>query len=109
MPIFYNSNSSIVEIKNVNGTSRNERSSQGTSWKEFWKEKSKRTWPERCCNLDCENRRKEVELVGAHVQIDNGEKRQYIVPFCKDCNGQSSDNIFRVYKRMLVPVRDEDE
>lgn len=109
MPIFRSSDSSIVKVKNINGTSRNERSSQGTSWKEFWEEKSRRIWPEYCCNLDCENHKKKVELVGAHVQIVDDGKKQYIVPFCKECNGQSSDKIFRVYKRMLVPVRDEDE
>lgn len=51
------------------------------SWKEHWKKFSIKNWPSECSVKGCG---RNADL-GAHVHVV-GEKKEWIVPMCIDCN-----------------------
>ena len=92
-----------VKVKNLNGTSKTPKCTEGASWLEHWKNYmgySKGVCSrEGCC--------KEVE-VGGHVKMVNSQDNtEYIVPLCKDCNNLSSEKSYEVKESLLVPVSHE--
>lgn len=89
-------------VYNCNGTSDNSASAHDeTDWKVFWEHKTGKKFMF-CSNEFCFN----FAEVGAHVRIKNNGNKQYIVPFCKECNGLSSDKEIMVSDNDLVPVND---
>lgn len=84
--------------KNKGGTA--ERSCKCGSWKEHWLRFTGEEWPSWCSVVGCLN----TAEVGAHV-INPASDIEWIVPFCKDCNGQPTTTVFTLETGVnLVPA-----
>lgn len=79
-------------VKNLNGTSQKNPSSQYSCWLDFWEQKTKRS-----AGL-CAHCFDEPACVGAHVKLVNGTLT-YIVPLCHKCNKKTDE--FTVYKELV--------
>ena len=91
----------MVTVVNVGGSSEHERSTENLTWEQHWKRYSSENWPAKC--VCCGANPAEV---GGHVRIF-GERKQYIVPMCKQCNGKPAGHEFpNVDRKWLVPVVD---
>ena len=94
----------MVEVKNINGTSK-ERFSKPkgfSSWLDYWKSESIFSIPMFCACDKCIN---DVN-VGAHVRKTNEDNKWYIVPLCYKCNKKTEP--FKVDENLLVEVNKED-
>lgn len=93
-----------VSLNNAHGSSRNETSPDGGSWREFWEHRNKNGWPKKC--ICCgEN----PATLGGHVTIVGQGQKQYIVPMCPDCNNKPRAEFRNIDKSWLVPVVDDDK
>lgn len=94
----------MIEVKNINGTSKDRYSySKGySSWLNYWKSKTNHCLPNKCACSGCFN---EVKI-GAHVMKTSNSNKWYIVPLCYECNKKTEP--FKVNKNYLVEVNDED-
>jgi len=72
-----------MKVTNINGTSEN--TCKCGSWLEHWRKFSKQSLPSYCPEKACIKKPE----VGAHVQKDGStDKNWYIIPLCKDHNGE---------------------
>lgn len=84
--------------KNKGGTSV--RKCKCGSWKDHWLRLAKKSWPTGCSVVNCSG---SAEL-GAHVVNPKSDK-EWIVPFCKTCNGKATDETFTLINGItLVPA-----
>lgn len=90
-----------VQVKNLNGTA-DRKPKHYDSWREFWDCHTMEPWPDKCTCCG-EN----TATVGGHVHLV-GDNKFYIIPMCKQCNGQTSKPIFNVDIKYLVAVHDDD-
>ena len=88
----------FTAVKNLNGTSDNQRT-DGKSWKKYWEEKTGKSFSE-CSNTRCSN----DAIVGGHVKKADGSKNWFIVPLCHTCNHIDSTESFLVPTKNMVPV-----
>ena len=89
-------------VKNTNGTSRWPYPSTGeSSWLEYWENRVGHKADH--CGA-CGVLRRNCCLVGAHVQLVNGDDKIYITPLCTDCN-QRTDFFFVDTELVPVPSR----
>lgn len=94
----------MVEVKNINGTSKDRYSNPKgySSWVTYWENKSLLPFPTYCQCEECYNHAK----VGAHVRKTNGDNKWYIVPLCYECNKNTES--FNVDENYLVEVNNKD-
>ena len=86
-----------IRVRNLNATSDKE-CPVCSSWLEHWKKLQGKNF-QKCVAEDCSNNAE----VGAHVKkVDSEDGKHYIVPFCKACNGKSSDDVIWVPKSCLA-------
>jgi len=87
-------------VKNLNKTSNRTPPSEYLSWKQWWVDKTGRSFPScSCsgCNVSA--------AVGAHVQKSGAnDMKWYIVPLCIGCNNKPSTEVFYVRDYDLVWV-----
>ena len=77
-----------MKVNNINGTSQN--TCKCGSWLDHWKKFSGQEPPTYCPEKSCTQKPE----VGAHVQKDSSyDTGQYIVPFCKGCNGKTGNSL----------------
>ena len=89
----------FVSVTNVNGSGRFTAPAGYTSWLDYWEKKTGKKVSV-CGVKNCDG----ADLVGAHVQkAYSTDKKWYITPICRSCNGKPSDEVFEVYWD-LVPV-----
>lgn len=93
----------MIEVKNINGTSKQRFSNPKGyhSWLDYWESKSEYPLPIFCACNECTN---DVS-VGAHVRKINGDNKWYIVPLCYKCNKNTEP--FNVDEDYLVEVNKE--
>lgn len=89
----------MTKVKNLNGTSDNDPPYGYDSWKEFWEDKTGRSFGTCSCK-GCDK----VAVHGSHVQKVNGDGKWYIVPLCDTCNVGKKDIEFEVRDNDLVWV-----
>jgi hypothetical protein len=89
-----------MKVKNLNGTSDNPNCPCG-SWIKHWKNHIGVPNPA-CFWDDCNGQGTD----GAHVQKCNGDMSWYIIPLCKEHNGQhgATFEIYNNYESLMVPV-----
>ena len=80
--------------RNVIGS--DERKCSCGSWKEHWKKFSGKKWPSECSVKGCS----ESADLGAHVHIV-GEKKEWIVPMCTNCNNDP-DKTFQLKANTIL-------
>lgn len=90
----------MVEVKNLNGTSKEKYSKPKgySSWLEYWEAESIFSISNKCACDGCSNEAK----VGAHVIKTNEDNKWYVVPLCYKCNKKSE--AFKVDENLLVRV-----
>lgn len=88
---------STVKVKNKKGTSDDELPIDCVSWKDYW-EKSRKSWPSKCCVKDCRNEAK----VGAHVYKTGESEIVYIIPMCNEHNNYNETEEMSVDKDYLL-------
>ena len=66
------------QVSNIRVTTHR---SRYQSWKQFWKHRSHRPWPNECCIAYCTFMATDV----AHVVI-MGRQEDYIIPTCQNCH-----------------------
>lgn len=90
----------MVEVKNINGTSKNRYSNpkEGSSWADYWKKRFNSLLLPLCACNECINNAE----VGAHVRKTHGDNKWYIVPLCYECNKKTEP--FFVDEDYLVEV-----
>lgn len=77
-----------MKVNNINGTSG--KACNCGSWLSHWKNFSGQALPQYCAEKTCTGK---PEL-GAHVQKDSSADRGwYIVPLCKEHNGQTGSSL----------------
>ena len=77
-----------MKVKNINGTS--DSTCKCASWLDHWKKFSSQTLPAYCAEKACRGKPE----VGAHVQKDSSSDNSwYIVPLCKEHNGQTGKSL----------------
>ncbi len=77
-----------MKVNNVNGTSDN--TCKCGSWLDHWKKYGGGTIPSYCAEKSCTKKPE----VGAHVQKDSStDTGWYIVPLCKEHNGQTGKSL----------------
>lgn len=92
----------MVAVRNIKGTSKERYAySKGyPSWLEYWKHKSRFSFPSYCQCVDCSN----PAEVGAHVMKVYGNNAWYIIPLCQKCNMKTEP--FFVNGNYLVEVNE---
>lgn len=86
-------------VKNKKGTTDRIPPKGNDSWLAFWESKKNKK-ASNCEALGCSN---DAE-VGSHVYIKGTTAKEYIIPFCKECNNAEDDKEFEVYSGDLVEV-----
>lgn len=89
----------MTTVKNLNGTSNRKAPAGYSSWKEFWEDKTKRSFGTCSCS-GCSNSAKH----GSHVQKVGTDRSWYIVPLCDSCNVGKKNVEFEVRDADLVWV-----
>ena len=88
-----------MKVNNVNGTS--ERTCRCGSWLDHWKKFSNQSGFTYCAVDGC-NKKSDV---GAHVQKDSlYDKKWYIIPFCREHNGETGKSLTIIDTLVLVPA-----
>ncbi len=86
-----------MKVNNINGTS--DSTCKCSSWLEHWKKFSGQALSTYCAEKACIKKPE----VGAHVQKDSStDKSWYIVPLCKDHNGETGRALTLVDSVALV-------
>ena len=89
-----------IKVKNLNGTSKFDKCTEGASWLEHWKN-YKHYSPGLCARKGCSM----LAEVGGHVKkVESSDNTEYIIPLCKTCNNLSSETIYECGDDQLVPV-----
>lgn len=90
----------MVEVHNLNNTADRQPPKGYDTWRQWWEAKKKHKFGT-CSCYDCAN----SAIVGAHVQKHSSSDRKwYIVPLCRECNGKKGEVIFRVREKDLEAI-----
>ena len=93
----------LIKVKNMNGTSKTPKCTEGAYWIDHWK--NYKCYSKGICSK--KGCYKPVEVGGHVIKVQSQDKTEYVVPLCKDCNNQSSDITYEVDENLLVPVSHE--
>lgn len=90
----------MAKVHNLNNTTDRKPPKGYATWREWWEDKKGRKFST-CSCYSCTSSAE----VGAHVQKHGSSDRKwYIVPLCRGCNGMSSDETFYVRDNDLEPI-----
>lgn len=88
---------SRTQVYNMNGTVKCTTNGCPT-WKEFYETRSNikfKTCSKYGCTKDAQ--------VGGHVRIANSDKKQYIIPLCRECNSlEHKDKPYHIVKTLAI-------
>ncbi len=92
------------QVRNIEGT--HACAPRGSnSWKQYWLQKTRRVWPQRCRIFGCTN----SAYGGGHVHINGYSTEVYIIPMCNPCNNPQNNGWMKVNKGALaVKVEEAD-
>ena len=92
----------MVTVKNKKGTSNDKLPEGCKSWKEYWENNGKKSWPKKCKVDKCKN---DAE-VGAHVYKTGKPETVYILPMCSEHNNSDNKEGMSVDRDYLVKIED---